>query len=157
MNCSNSRVYSNTDSCKIRLIKQKRNVWVNLSAGDVEHIYFACYFSNVSIYCCKIDQDRFLLKFMKISIPAPRKRTERNNLKPKSVETKHTVLNENDELVSVCAKYFTNIIGKLIFHFQQKMCSGCNIQSISDGGPIFFTYCWNAERTATRRSVNNTK
>lgn len=55
----------------------------------------------------KINQDRFLLKFMNISNPASQKRMECNNLKPKSPVTKCTAWKENGEIVPVCAKYFT--------------------------------------------------
>nr|CAH7730369.1 unnamed protein product [Callosobruchus chinensis] len=78
----------------------------SLTAGDVE-VFRQHLFAQAS----KVEQDRFLLKFMHTSIPTYRRRTEPNNLNPKSVVTKYTVRKENGEVVPVCAKYFTNITG----------------------------------------------
>nr|CAH7723468.1 unnamed protein product [Callosobruchus chinensis] len=57
----------------------------------------------------KVEQDRFLLKFMHTSIPTYRRRTEPNNLNPKSVVTKYTVRKENGEEQSCSLAKFKKI------------------------------------------------
>lgn len=63
----------------------------------------------------KVDQDRFLLKYMDISIPTHRKKKECENRKPKSVVVKYKFRRQSGEAVPVCAKLFMNITGKNFF------------------------------------------